>query len=687
MNNPFFTDWKTKYGAVPFDLIKLEHYMPAIEKGLEIAREKIKKIKENPEKPNFQNTIVAIGEASHELDCPVRVYFYLLGAESNNEFKTLAEKISPMLSQYNSEISTDEIIFDRVKSVYENMNNENLDDEQKRLLERSYKSFVRNGALLDSEKKKELLEINNQMSVLSPQFSKNLLNSTNAFSYHTTDASEVEGLSENDLKAAEFRAKQKNHESGWLFNLQAPSLIPVMTYAKNRELRKKINLAFNSRSFKDENDNQEIVLKQVKLRQKRANLLGYKTHADYVLEDRMAETPDTVNQFLDRIYKIAMPKAKEELEILIDYAKKLDGIEDFMPWDYAYYSEKLKKETFGFDTDELKPYFQAENCIQGIFKVAERLYGLNFVENKEIPLYHNDVKVYEVFDNKNNPPLKGGDNSQNFVGLLYFDLFPRETKNGGAWMNAFKIQGMYKGKIERPHITIVGNFNPSTADTPSLLSLNDVTTLFHEFGHALHGLLSNCTYTSLASPNTLWDFVELPSQIMENWVLEKDTLDMFAHHYKTGDVMPEELIKKVKAAENFNKGNFNIRQLSFGLLDMAWYFSAPDEISNVKDYESEAIEKLRLFPKIETACTSTAFAHIFAGGYSAGYYSYKWAEVLDADAYGKFQEEGIFNPETARSFRENILSKGNTANPMDLYVKFRGRKPDPDAMLKRDGLL
>ena len=676
MTNPFFVEWKTKYNTIPFDTIQLEHFMPAIEKGLEIARENIKVLKENNEHPNFENTVLALEKAADDLELPVTVYFNLMSAESNNEFKTLAEKISPLLSQFNSEISTDKVIFSKIKIVHDNVENEKLTNEQKRLLELTYKSFVRNGALLDEEKKKELLEIDKQLSVLSPQFSKNNLNAVNSFSFHTTDENDIIGLPENDVKAAEYRAKQKQYENGWLFNLQAPSMVPVLTYARNRELRKKISLAYGACGFNDAFDNQEIVLKEVKLRHQRANLLGYKTHAHYILEERMAETPEIVNQFLDRVYNIAMPKAKDEVNLVKDFAKKQDGIEDFMSWDFSYYSEKLKKEKFGFDENELKPYFKAENCIEGIFKVAEKLYGLRFIKSDEIPIYHNDVTVYEVYEKEND-----------FVGILYIDLFPRETKRGGAWMTAFKTQGLFKGVVQRPHISIVGNFNPSTAETPSLLSYRDVETLFHEFGHALHGLLSDCTYQKLASPNVLWDFVELPSQIMENWVLEYDTLKLFAYHYQSGELIPFELIEKVKAAQNFNKGQFNIRQLTFGMLDMAWHNVDPSSIVNVKQYESEVTEKLRLFPPIETTCTSTAFAHIFAGGYSSGYYSYKWAEVLDADAFEKFKDEGIFNKETAKSFRENVLSKGNKEHPMDLYVKFRGRKPDPDAMLKRDGLL
>ena len=676
MTNPFFTEWKTKHGAIPFDEIKFEHFMPAIETGLEQARNNIKLLKENTEKPTFENTVLAMMKASENMEKPVQVYFNLHSAESDMEFKTLAEKISPMLSKFSSEISTDAVIFEKVKAVFDNRGTANLNTEQLRFLEKSYKDFVRNGALLDDEDKKKLIEIDQQMSVLSPQFAKNMLAATNAFSYHTTNEKEVEGLSENDLKAAAFRAKQKQHETGWLFNLQEPSMLSVMTYAKDRDLRKKISIATGSRSFNDEFDNQEIILKEINLRNQRANLLGYKTHAHYVLEERMAENPINVNEFLDKIYAKAMPVAQKEIEDIKQFAKKLDNIDDFMSWDTNYYAEKLKKEKFGFDTDELRPYFKAENCIEGVFKVAEKLYGLKFVQAKDIPAYHKDVTVYEVFE---------GDDK--FVGLLYIDLYPRETKRGGAWMTSYKGQGLQNGKIERPHIAIVGNFTPSTEDTPSLMSLNDVTTLFHEFGHALHGLLSDCTYKTLASPNVYWDFVELPSQIMENWVLEKETLTLFAKHYKTGEIMPDELIQKVKSAQNFNKGLFNIRQLTLGVLDMLWHTTNPKDIKDVPTFEEATVSKFRLTPKVENIAISTVFGHIFAGGYSAGYYSYNWARVLDSDAFEKFKQDGIFNKETARAFREHILARGNTEPPMELYVRFRGRKPDPDAMLRKDGLL
>jgi len=674
--NPFFTDWKTKYQAIPFDLIKLEHFMPAIEEYLKQAREKAKALKDSSETPNFENTILALEQVSEDLERPIQVYYNLLSTESDNEFKTLAEKIGPMLSKFSSEINMDDVIFAKVKSVYDNQDKEDLTSEQKMILDNKYSDFVRNGALLNDEKKKELEEIDKQLSVLSPQFSKNVLNATNAFSYHTTEKSEVDGIPENDLKAAEFRAKQKGHESGWLFNLQMPSMIPVLNFAKNRELRKKISMASGTRCTCGEFDTRDIIKKTINLRYQRARLLGYKNHSEYILEKRMAENPDTVTSFLERIFEVAMPVAKKELDEVKQFAKQIDGLNDIMPYDFSYYSEKLKKEKFGFEAEELKPYFKVENCVKGIFTVAEKLYGLRFVRNTEYPVYHKDVEVYEVYENQND-----------FVGLFYIDLFPRETKNGGAWMSDMKVQGLRNGKQERPHILIVGNFTPSTEDTPSLLTLMELETLYHEFGHALHGLLSNVTYTTLASPNVYWDFVELPSQIMENWVLEDETLALFAHHYQTGELIPKELVEKVKASQNFNKGYQNIRQLNFGFLDMSYYNQNPEKITDVIQFENEVLKKLRLLPALDGVCISTCFSHIFAGGYSSGYYSYKWAEVLDADAFEKFKEEGIFNRETAKSFRENILAKGGTMHPMELYKAFRGRKPDPDAMLRRDGLL
>jgi len=672
--NPLLQSYDTPMDTIPFDKLKTEYFMPAVEKGLEVARENIKKIKENTEKLNFDNTVLALETSGELLGDVTTIYFNLYSAESDDEFKALAQKISPMLAEFSTQIHTDTELYKKVEAVYQNQ--EKLNDEQKRLVEHYYKEFVRNGASLPPEKKKKLEEIDKELSMLSPKFSQNVLKATNAFELHITDEKEIEGLPEGAKEAAAFTAKKKGKDKGWLFTLQAPSVIPVIKYAKNRKLRETISRAFRARAFKDEFDNREILKRIAQLRQERAELLGYDTHAQYVLEERMAETPEIVMEFLERIYSIAYPAAKKEKEELQKLAKETDNIDELQGWDAAYYSEKLKKIKYDFDEEELRPYFKVENVIDGLFKVAETLYNIKFKQIENIPTYHEEVKVFEVND-------KNGSH----LGLLYMDLFPRETKRGGAWMTNFKTQGLSHGEVRRPHVGIMANLTPSSDKKPSLLELSEVQTLFHEFGHALHGLLSDCTYTTLASPNVYWDFVELPSQIMENWTLEKEALDMFAKHYKTGERMPDELIKKVKKAENFNKGNANIRQLSFGYLDMAWHAKDPRKIEDVAAYEDEVLEKTQLYPQVEGTNTSCSFGHIFAGGYSSGYYSYKWAEVLEADSFQLFKEKGIFNQEIADSFRKNILSRGNTAHPMELYVKFRGREPDPDAMLKRDGLL
>ncbi len=672
--NPFFQSYDTLFDTIPFDKLKVEHFMPAIEQGLKIARENIKTIKDKPASPDFDNTILALQTSGELLDEVTTVYFNLYSAESNDEFKALAQKISPMLAEFQSQVLTDSELFKKVEKVYKEQ--KDLNTEQKRLVEHYYKQFVRNGANLSPEKKKKLEEIDKELSTLSPQFSQNLLKSINAFELHITDEKDLEGLPEGAKEAAAFAAKKKGKEEGWLFNLQIPSVLPIYKYAKNRKLREKMNRAYGARAYKDDFDNREILKKIAQLRHERAELLGYKTHAQYVLEERMAETPETVQEFLERVYSVAFPAAKKEIEEIQKLAKDTDALEDFQTWDSAYYSEKLKKIKYNYDEEELRPYFKVENVIDGLFKVAAKLYNITFKELKDIPVYHNEVKVFELDD-------KDGSH----LGLLYMDLFPRETKRNGAWMTNFKTQGMAHGKIRRPHVGIVANLTPSTDKKPSLLELSEVQTLFHEFGHALHGLLSDCTYQTLASPNVYWDFVELPSQIMENWTLEKEALDMFAINYKTGEKMPDDLIKKVKKAQNFNKGMANIRQISLGFLDMAWHAQDPRTIEDIAAFEDEIFEKTRLLPKVDGTNQSCSFGHIFAGGYSSGYYSYKWAEVLEADSFELFKEKGIFNQEIADSFRKNILSKGNTAHPMELYVKFRGREPDPDAMLKRDGLL
>ncbi len=672
--NPFLKPFDTPFDTVPFDKISKEDFMPAVEKGLEDAWQNMEKIKNNSDEPNFKNTILAFETSGELLDKVTNTYFNLYGAESDDEFKALAQKISPMLAEFSSKVLMDPELFKRVENIFQDQ--KGLNSEQKRLVEKFYKQFVRNGALLPPEKKKRLKEINTEISTLGPKYSQNVLKATNAFELHITDEAELEGIPQNAKDAAAFTAKKKEKDGGWLFTLQIPSVMPVLKYASNRELRETISRAFRARAYKGEFDNREILKKIADLRQERAELLGYKTHAEYVLEERMAEKPKTVVDFLERIYSIAYPAAKDEVRELAKLAKELDNIDELNSWDSSYYAEKLKKIKYDFDEEELRPYFKVENAVEGLFKVAEKLYNISFAEVKNIPVYNEDVKVYE---------LKDKDGSH--LGLFYVDLFPRETKRSGAWMTNFKTQGYENGKVRKPHVAIVANLTPSTDKNPSLLELNEVKTLFHEFGHALHGLLSDCTYKTLASPNVYWDFVELPSQIMENWVMEKQALDLFARHYKTGEKLPDELIQKVKDAENFNKGMANIRQLSFGFLDMAWHAHDPRKIDDVKAFEDEVNEKTRLYPKVDGGSISCSFAHIFAGGYSSGYYSYKWAEVLEVDSFQLFKKNGIFNQEIADSFRKNILARGNTAHPMELYVKFRGREPDPDAMLKRDGLL
>jgi peptidyl-dipeptidase Dcp len=663
------------YDALPFDEIKQEHFVPAIEHGLQEAEAKLEVIKNNPDKANYDNTFRAMQELSQVMDIASGVFFNLMSCESDNEFKQLAQVIAPKLSMFSSKMISDPKLFDRVKSVYESRETMGLTSQQRRIVERQYRGFIRNGALLSDEDKQKLQEIDMELSQLSPKFGQNVLGATNAWEKHVTEAKSVAGIPENALKAAAFRAKQKGHEDGWMFNLQVPSVLPVITYCSNRSLRKEVNSAFASRAFKDDFDNQEILKRIACLRYERANLLGYKNHAEIVLAERMAQKPEAVMSFLDRLYDASIEPAKMEFAELHAFARNLDGIEKLKPWDLSYYSEKLKQQKFDYNAEELRPYFKMENAVSGVFKVAEKLYGIKFTPVEDVPRYHKEVQVYEVTEA-----------DETYIGLLYLDLFPRETKRGGAWMTTYQTQGYIFGKDRKPHVSIVTNFTPSTEDTPSLLSLNEVTTLFHEFGHALHGLLSQVNEASLASPNVYWDFVELPSQIMENWATEKETLALFAHHYQTGELIPDDLIEKVKKSKSFNAGSGSLRQLGLGYLDMAWHNSNPCEVEDVYAHELKAIAKTSLIPPLAGRNTSCSYSHVFAGGYSSGYYSYKWAEVLEADAFELFLEKGIFDGETAASFRKNVLAAGNTEEPMDLFIKFRGRKPDPDALLKRVGL-
>lgn len=690
MSNPLLEkENKHRLQAIPFDRIKTEHFMPAVEETLKIARENFEKIRTNTEPPTFDNTIMAMDFCDEQLDYVSSIYFNLLGAESDAELKALAQQISPMLAEFSSSIMTDELIFKRVKAVYEQeclgrekpvpdfKNKEQMQlCERYRYVEKVYKSFIRNGAMLSPEDKKKLTEIDMELSKLSPKFSDNVLDATNAFELHLTDPSEVEGIPESALQAAEYRAKQKGKEGGWLFNLQMPNLIPVLTYCKKREIREKMQKAYASRAFNDKFDNQENIKRTLELRAERAKLLGYETHAHYVLEERMALNPQAASEFLEKIYDIAYPAAKAEIEELKAFAKEMDGLVELMPWDYSYYSTKLKEKKFQFDPEQLRPWFKLENVFEGLFLIVNKIYGITLKQVNDVPVYHKDVTTWEVYAED------GG-----FLGLLYLDMFPRETKRGGAWMNGLKGQGLYSDGMKRPHVINVANLTPSTDVQPSLLRLDEVRTIFHEFGHALHGLLSDCRYKALAGPNVLWDFVELPSQIMENWLLEKEALNLFAKHHETSELLPDELLDKVLAARNFHAGNANLNQLRYALLDFAWHLKDPAEIGGVDEFEDEVIKRFLLMPQTPNSSISCSFAHIFAGGYSAGYYSYKWAEALEADAWSLIHEKGIFNQEVTYAFRDIILSKGNSVHPMDLFDAFRGREPDPDALLKRDGLI
>jgi len=568
-----------------------------------------------------------------------------------------------------------ETLFKRVKAVYDQKDSLNLTPEQDMLLDKQYKGFARNGANLNDTDKTELRKLDAELAKLSLQFGENVLAETNAFEMHLTNESDLAGLPESAKEAAKELAKSKEKE-GWLITLDYPSYIPFMTYADNRELRKELSIAMGKKGFqKNAFNNEQIVLNIVNLRHKRANLLGYKTHAHFVLEERMAETPDNVHEFLEDLLTKAKPAAENEFKTLTRFAKK-DGINKLEKWDSAFYSEKLKKELFDLEEEQLKPYFKLENVIEGVFQISNKLYDLNFEEIFSIDTYHEDVRTFKVTDSSNN-----------FIAILYADFFPREGKRNGAWMTSYKEQWVKEGKNSRPHISIVCNFTKPTKTKPSLLTFNEVTTLFHEFGHALHGMLANTTYPSLSGTNVFWDFVELPSQLLENWCYEKDALSLFAKHFETNKPIPMDFIEKIKKSSNFLEGMQTLRQLSFGLLDMKWHSKDPSNIKNVKEFELEAFSDTQLFPDVHENCMSTSFSHIFQGGYSSGYYSYKWAEVLDADAFALFLEHGIFNKETAEKFKTYILSQGGTKKPMDLYINFRGQKPTNIALLKRAGLL
>ncbi|MCO6164324.1 M3 family metallopeptidase [Flavobacterium sp. NRK F7] len=669
------TPFTTKYSTAPFSKIENKEYKDAFIKLIKDAKEEINAIINNPEPPTFENTVAALDFSGSQLDRVSSIFFNLNSAETSEEMQKIAQEVSPLLTEFSNDITLNENLFKKIKLVYDAQDQANLTLEQQTLLDKKYKGFVRNGALLDAQQKTKLREIDTQLAKLKLTFGENVLAETNNYQLHITNESDLKGLPEGAKEAAAALAQSKSLE-GWVFTLDFPSYLPFVTYVENRELRKEISIAAGKKAFQDNSYNNQNNIKEiVRLRHERANLLGYATHAHFVLEERMAQNPEKVTAFLNDMLEKAKPAARKEFEELTQFAKELDGIDHLEKWDGAYYSEKLKQKLFNLDDEKLKPYFKLENVLQGAFTIAEKLYGITFKEVFDIDKYHQDVRTFEVLDFENN-----------VVALFYTDFFPRKGKRNGAWMTSFKSQYIKDGVNERPHISNVCNFTPPTPTKPSLLTFNEVTTLFHEFGHGLHGMLANTTYPSLSGTSVYWDFVELPSQIMENWCYEPEALALFAKHYETGAIIPQEYVEKIKESASFLEGMATMRQLSFGLLDMA-YHGKVTPIDNVKSFEEKAFESTKLYPDVAENCMSTSFSHIFQGGYSSGYYSYKWAEVLDADAFAYFQEKGIFDKEVATKFKENVLSKGGTEHPMTLYKRFRGQEPKPDALLKRAGLI
>lgn len=672
MNNPLVQT----FDIAPFSSIKNQHFLPAIKTLIEETKAEIDLITADSETPSFSNTIIALERTGQQLNRVTSVFFNINSAETNEEIQKLAQDISPLLTNFKNDLLLNESLFKRVKQVFDNKETLELNPEENTLLEKQYKGFSRNGANLSQEDKTTLRKIDASLAKLSLQFGEHVLAETQAYELHITKEEDLAGLPDGAKEMALQTAKEKGKE-GWVFTLDHPSYVPFITYADSRALRKKLALAFGARAFqKNDQNNEAIVLEIVKLRHQRAKLLGYDSHAHFVLEERMAPTPSTVFNFLEDLLDKAKPASEKEFKLVSDFAKEQDGINQLQKWDSAYYSEKLKQKLFNLDDELLKPYFKLENVIQGVFTIAGKLFDLQFEEVNDIDTYHKDVKTYKVTNS----------NKEN-IAIFYADFHPRPGKRGGAWMTSFKPQQIVNGFNDRPHISIVCNFTKPTQSKPSLLTFNEVTTLFHEFGHALHGMLANTNFSSLSGTSVSWDFVELPSQVLENWCYEKEALELFATHYETGETIPMELIEKIKASATFLEGMQTVRQISFGLLDMAWHSKDPSSIESVKAFEKEAFSNTQLYPNVSENCMSTAFSHIFQGGYSSGYYSYKWAEVLDADAFAFFKEHGIFNQKIAEKFKSTVLSQGGTIDPMELYIKFRGKKPSSEALLKRAGLL
>ena len=675
--NPFFSEFYTPFHTIPFDKITIDHFLPAMKEGIKKGLDEIEVIVSNVEQPTFSNTIEALEKAGALVEIVSSTFFNLNSCETSNEIQSLAKDISPLLSDYGNDIMLNEKLFKRIEVVYKAKDKLHLNQEQTTLLTKTYKSFVRNGSTLHAEDKNKLRTIDKELAQANLIFEENVLAESNAFKLVVKDKNELTSLPEDVLEAAQLMAKDKGETDAWVFTLDYPSYIPFMMYSDNRALKEKLFKAFASKGFQNnKHDNQEVVKQIVTLRFQRAQLLGYESHAQFVLEERMAESPQKVNVFLNHLLDNALPFAQKEKADLTAYAKSIGGPSTIEKWDMPYYSELHKKEKFSINDELLKPYFKLENVIQGVFDTASKLYNLKFIQRFDIPLYHKDVTTYEVQNDKGE-----------LVAVFYADYFPRASKRQGAWMTSFKNQRIENDINHRPHVSIVCNFTKPTETKPSLLTFDEVTTLFHEFGHALHGMCANTQYGSLSGTSVYWDFVELPSQIFENWCFEKECLDLFAKHYLTGESIPEEYIQKIIDSANFQSGLATVRQIGLGLLDMAWHQNNPSSISNVKTFEVESISKTEPWPTVPEACTSCSFSHIFPGGYSSGYYSYKWAEVIDADAFEAFKEKGIFNKEIANSFFNNILSAGGSEHPSILYKKFRGREADPKALLRRSGLI
>ncbi|MEP5611876.1 MAG: M3 family metallopeptidase [Cyclobacteriaceae bacterium] len=679
MSNPLLSSFQTPFQLPPFSEIKEEHYIEAIDYALEEAKREIDTIIKSSDEPTFENVIEALEKSGQILTRNSTILFNLNSAETNDQIQKITQDISPKLAAFESEVKQNSELFQKVKIIFDKKSELSLSQEQQKLLKNTYLDFVRRGVELKGDDKNRFKEISIELSKLSLQFSENVLAETNSFELIIEDESNLSGLPDDVRSRAAQLAKQKGHAGKWIFTLQAPSYIPFVEYADSRALREQMFMAYMSKCVKgDEHDNQELIKKVIALKAELSNLLGYPTFAHYILEERMAGDPDKVLVFLNDLLHKSLAKAQSEVVEIKEYMKSTGADHELRRWDWAYYSEKLRKEKYELDDELVKPYFKLENVIDGVFKTAEKLFDIKFIENSSLPKYHDEVKTYEVVDS-------------NGAGVAVFlaDFFPRKGKRGGAWMTSFRGEKMDEGKRVLPQISIVCNFTPSSDNAPSLLKFDEVKTLFHEFGHALHGMLANTIYESLAGTNVYWDFVELPSQIMENWCYEKECLDLFASHYETNETIPEELVDRIIRSSTYHEAYATLRQISFALLDMKWHSMSveeADKISSVMDFEKSAFAPTELFPEVPNTNMSTQFSHIFAGGYAAGYYSYKWAEVLDADAFSLFKEKGVFDKETANSFKENVLSKGGTEHPMDLYKKFRGKEPSVDALLKRAGL-